>query len=567
MSSLANPANWPFLIKMALAPMIVLAASILLAVIGARGLTREWHSVETVKLAGESVQELQAVSEGVQAIDEKLYHILALQAAHTKGFVPGPALHAIGEDTDRIAAQLRTWRDTRATDAQRPKIDHLIQDVLKYKSAADWVSQMLDIDFASAVSFLRPFDRNFEVTRRSVADLVAEVRKSQLTDSEAARATNANAHGALIGATIAAVLLALAATAAIAWSTVRSIRRIAAATSQVATGNNDTDLTSLVRHDELGAIVTALAVFRDGLLQITALRTAQEKQKRDAEVARKSTLYSLASSFENSVGSIVREVTRSAANVEGVAQKMSGSAATTKIQTDRVADAARDASTSVTTVAAAADALASSIHEIGRQVAASSRVTSRAVEDARRTDATVQALAAASEKIGQVVQLISNIAGQTNLLALNATIEAARAGEAGRGFTVVASEVKSLAQRTADATGEIGAQIMQIQQATGEAVTAIRGIMATIEEVGGIATAIADAVAQQNAATAQIAQNVAHTTASTHQVADTIGDVSVAVGETGLAGVAVLDTARHLAAQAEELSAKVDRFLSDVRAA
>jgi methyl-accepting chemotaxis protein len=567
MPRFSQPANWPFLIKVALAPMVVLVAAIFLAVIGARGLTREWNSLQMVQQAGESVQELHAVSEGVQDIDGKLYHILALQAAHTKGFAPAPELHAIALDSDRIAGLLRAWRDTRATLLQKPKIDLLIQDVLKYKSAADWVSQMLDIDFASAVSFLRPFDKSFKVTRQSVGNLVAEVRQQQKEESDVARATNANAQSALIGATAAAVLLALAATAAMSWTTVKSIRSIAAATSRLATGDTGTDLAALVRHDELGAIVTALAVFRDGLLQISALRAAQERQKREAEAARKATLYELASSFESSVGGIVREVTRAAGSVEGVAQKMSGSAATTKIQAAQVAESARDASTSVTTVAAAAEELASSIGEIGRQVIASSRVTTRAVEDARRTDATVQALAAAGDRIGQVVKLIGTIAGQTNLLALNATIEAARAGEAGRGFSIVANEVKTLAQRTRQATDDIGKQIAQIQEATGEAVGAIRGIMATIEEVSAISTAIAGAVEQQSVATALIAQNVTQTSTSTLLVTNTIEDVSVAVGETGSAGVVVLDAARNLAVQAQELSSKVDRFLSDVRAA
>jgi len=562
-----QPANWPFLIKVALAPMVVLVAAILLAVIGARGLTREWNSLQMVQQAGESVQELHAVSEGVQDIDGKLYHILALQAAHTKGFAPGSELHAIAQDSDRIAGLLRAWRDTRATPAQKPKLDLLIQDVLKYKSAADWVSQMLDIDFASAVSFLRPFDKSFRVTRQSVGDLVAEVRQHQTEESDVARATNANAQSALIGATGAAVLLALAATAAMSWTTVKSIRRIAAATSRLATGDTETDLAALVRHDELGAIVTALSVFRDGLLQITALRAAQERQKQEAEAARKAALHDLASSFESSVGGIVREVTSAASSVEGVAQKMSGSAATTQIQAAQVAESARDASTSVTTVAAAVEELAASIGEIGRQVVASSHITTRAVEDARRTDATVQALAAAGDRIGQVVKLIGTIAGQTNLLALNATIEAARAGEAGRGFSVVANEVKTLAQRTSQATDDIRKQIAQIQEATGEAVGAIRGIMATIEEVSAISTAIAGAVEQQNVATALIAQNVTQTSASTLLVTNTIEDVSVAVGETGSAGVVVLDAARNLAVQAQELSSKVDRFLSDVRAA
>ena len=100
-------------------------------------------------------------------------------------------------------------------------------------------------------------------------------------------------------------------------------------------------------------------------------------------------------------------------------------------------------STNVQTVAAASEELASSVNEIGRQVAQSAAIAQKAVGEADRTNATVQGLLKDAASIGDVVKLISEIAEQTNLLALNATIEAARAGEAGRGFAVVAAEVKS----------------------------------------------------------------------------------------------------------------------------
>src|SRR6202000_2302971 len=96
--------------------------------------------------------------------------------------------------------------------------------------------------------------------------------------------------------------------------------------------------------------------------------------------------------------------------------------------------ASEEASTSVSTVAAATEQLASSVAEIGRQGTPSRHVADGAVTKAAQTTEMVVSLTAASEKIGDALRLIGDIASQTNLLALNATIEAARAGEAGRGF-------------------------------------------------------------------------------------------------------------------------------------
>ena len=126
------------------------------------------------------------------------------------------------------------------------------------------------------------------------------------------------------------------------------------------------------------------------------------------------------------------------------------------------------------TVASATEELSSSVLEIGRQVAQSTKIAGKAVEQANHSSATIQGLANAAQKIGDVVELINTIAGQTNLLALNATIEAARAGKSGRGFAVVASEVKALAEQAAKATGEISQQILAIQAATKESVDQFR---------------------------------------------------------------------------------------------
>jgi hypothetical protein len=42
--------------------------------------------------------------------------------------------------------------------AQKPEVDGLIEDVEEAQGAIIWVSQIFDVDFSSAVSFLKPFE-------------------------------------------------------------------------------------------------------------------------------------------------------------------------------------------------------------------------------------------------------------------------------------------------------------------------------------------------------------------------------------------------------------------------
>jgi methyl-accepting chemotaxis protein len=274
----------------------------------------------------------------------------------------------------------------------------------------------------------------------------------------------------------------------------------------------------------------------------------------------------LANTFETEVGAVVAAVAESAVRLQDSAVALSATAATSGQEAAAVAAAGGRAQGDVQAVAAAAEEMASSVHEISRQVGEAAGVARRAVQEARATDATVQGLSEAASRIGDVVRLIGDIAGQTNLLALNATIEAARAGEAGKGFAVVASEVKSLAGQTAKATEEIAAQISQMQQATTQAVEAIRGIGATVERTSEIATAIAAAVEEQGAATQEIARSAAQVAEATQTVAQRIEAVRGAAEATGTAAGAMRDDSGALAGQARQLRDKTDGFLRAVRA-
>jgi methyl-accepting chemotaxis protein len=368
----------------------------------------------------------------------------------------------------------------------------------------------------------------------------------------------------------AAVVLLLGVAIVCAMLTISAFRNMTALGRRMETlaaGDSESDVPQVGARDEIGAMARAVLVFRETARERASLGARQEEDRLAGEAAQKAARAQLADAFEAKVGGLVGSLASAANALQATAQSMSSTASRTNEQASAVSAAAGEASTSVATVATAAEELASSIHEISRQVATSSRVTGETVEGARRTDAIVRTLSESADKIGQVVGLISNIAGQTNLLALNATIEAARAGDAGKGFAVVASEVKNLAQQTAKATEEIGAQISQMQAATAEAVDAIRSIGTRIEEVSSIGTGIASAVNQQGAATAEIARTVQQTASSTQEVTHNIGGVSQAANDTGAAADQVLDAATGFSARTGQLAQEVALFVASVRAA
>jgi methyl-accepting chemotaxis protein len=412
------------------------------------------------------------------------------------------------------------------------------------------------------------------VERQAVADELSEAAKTiQFSAAEAQikavqSMTTVVASSRSLGVMTAAIAIALGALLAvlIGSSIVRPVAQLTEVMRLLADGAVDIPIPHSERRDELGAMASAVQVFRDRTIETT--RLSEEKEiERHAKIHRAQVLGQLNAEFEAKVGALASSLSVSAASLTSSAETMHFTSAQTGQKSSSVMAAANQAAKNAGSVASSTEELSLSFDGIADKVSQSQVIATKALEKAKRTDGTVQALSSDAQKIGQITSLIQSIAGQTNLLALNATIEAARAGEAGRGFSVVASEVKSLATQTSKATEAIGVQISQIQVATSNAVVAIQSIVATIGELNQIASEVAAAVEQQRLATHDIAESVQRAANSAHEVKQSIDGVEEASAVAGMEADQVLNAARRLSHEADDLRAEVTRFILGVRAA
>jgi methyl-accepting chemotaxis protein len=350
----------------------------------------------------------------------------------------------------------------------------------------------------------------------------------------------------------------------VAGSITRPIAELVSDSARLSDGDTSVEFKTAERGDEIGDVARAAAKFRDNVLaqQQSASSFVRESEAREAM---NRNMEHAVEAFRTTSTGLLALVDDNVLVMKNTAQALGGIASHATDQAASAAGASEQTAGNVQTVAAAAEELASSIVEIGRQIELSNLTVRDANTTTARSESEIEGLAQAAQSISSVVDLIQAIAAQTNLLALNATIEAARAGEAGRGFAVVAQEVKSLAEQTAKATQEIAEHVQGIQNSTSNAVASVKEVGVAMRRIDEVTTAIASAVEQQGAATREISQNVHLAANGTRTLASNIATVNGAIEETSQSADRVRDASNNVSAAAEKLAAEVQAFFVRLR--
>ncbi len=407
----------------------------------------------------------------------------------------------------------------------------------------------------------------FTVGRLNAAVAVAETAlETARTYIEDQNVVAVRALGIELFLLVASTMIGAAALVLISRRVILPLNRMRDAMLAVAGGDLTVETGDVERRDEIGALANALETFKQQAKDKLAIE-AQERERNAAAAARQRAIEAHVAEFEGLVRDSLEQLGQASTGMQATSAGLTNVSRQTHARAEVAEKASSDASTSVQTVASAAEELNASIADISKQAAHAAGIASRAVEQAQMTDGTVQGLAQSANRIGEVVGLINSIASQTNLLALNATIEAARAGEAGRGFAVVASEVKTLASQTAKATEEISEQIADIQRVANDAIDAIKHISGIIGEVNEVATAIAAAVQEQGAATQEISRSTQFAADGTKNVSDNITGVKSDADAAAAAADDVKHASETLESQSRNLGHQVTDFLSKIRAA
>jgi methyl-accepting chemotaxis protein len=328
------------------------------------------------------------------------------------------------------------------------------------------------------------------------------------------------------------VVILVAAIVAFGLLTIRAIstplRAMTAAMRDLAEGNNAIEIPALGRHDELGAMASALLVFKNAAVEKERIRSETDAERRSvnslvatglARLAARDLGFRMGDHLPGTYQQLRTDYNIAMAQLEIVMRGVAGSADVIHSGSKSMTVAADDLALRTAQQAANLEETAASLNEITTTVkrsaegalhvreciSAAELEAQRGGTVARQATVAIREIETSSHQIGRIVGVIDELARQSSLLALNATVEAARAGDAGRGFAVVATEVRELAKRSERAADEIKTLIsassvgvtrgVKLVTETGNA---LERILAQVAEATVVVSAIAQSATEQS---------------------------------------------------------------------
>ena len=590
-------ADLPILVKMGLAPA---CAALTVAVSAAAMLTIEARQASDLKHVvqidlPESLR-LKSVAERIANVHGKLYMLMTHQAADIDASKVTTEMSNLMSEIDSVIAEVKSI-ETVADPAERTELAALRKDLADTRNSLDAVGAMIGVDLKTAAGFISPFEETYQHMQSRLATIVDTQTATSRKRADASYAMTQAASLAMGLGACAVLLLVVGAALASILPLRRDILKIARATEKLSQGDNNVSLEGLKRGDELGAMVEALAVFRDNQRAVAELRSQQaaaermtEDERRNAEASRAAAAANqntvvtelatglerlasgdltfrittpftgeyekLRSDFNNAIGQLqdaLKVVIANTVAIQSGTVEISAAADDLSRRTEQTAASLEETAAAVEQISATVNKTAEGANHAKSVVLSAQNRAERSsviVSDAVKA---MSEISSSAREISQIIGVIDEIAFQTNLLALNAGVEAARAGDAGRGFAVVASEVRALAQRSADAAKEIKSLISASTQQVNVGVD-------LVGQTGEALTSIASNVTEITQLVNEIAASAQEQATGLHQVNSTVSQMDHVTQQNAAMVEQTTAAMRNLREEAAELSRLFQRF-------